>query len=288
MEIKEAVDVLSLILSVQGREPSPEEIRRAGFGILSLADGGKVGDHKPLIDKHEVEVEFKRALNFLELSKNKLKGEALAAVMDLEGSLRRKLEAFVGEAEEEKNEHEYEVKVDERIFKGDAGTVSKTGKGAGGGDHDAEGAPDATRHVAVEEDDLPQRIRKKRLSLGLRQKDLAEMLGISSAYLSLIENGKINEPSEKVLQRITTFLEGQTDLIPGTLSESTPSSRVEEGGEVSYSSEVKPKGPAVDVEGGGDKPVALRRLLEAALSLEARELELLVAVAEALSKINRV
>lgn len=49
-------------------------------------------------------------------------------------------------------------------------------------------------------------LRELRHSLGITQKDMAEGLGVSPAYLSALEHGKRGKPSWSMLQRITGYL----------------------------------------------------------------------------------
>ncbi|MDX2007112.1 MAG: helix-turn-helix transcriptional regulator [Meiothermus sp.] len=50
-------------------------------------------------------------------------------------------------------------------------------------------------------------LRSARTSKGLTLRDVERETGVSNAYLSQLEGGKIKQPSPAVLQRLTDFLE---------------------------------------------------------------------------------
>lgn len=245
MEVKEAVDVLGLVLGTVGREPSPEEIRKAGSAILDLVEPGFEREMESSKVKYELEVEIKRALGYLKRNKNRLEGEALIAALDLEKELRARLGERPPRFEGNAIEIKHEVKVD--LLGGD--------------------------------EDIHLQLKRKRLNLGLRQKDLAEELGISCAYLSLIERGKVTRTSRKVRERISAFLEeglgpGKEGSAAGTGAMGTA------GGKEKPPPQLKPEEQGKKGGEMENKWEALKRLLEAALILEGRELEILAAVAE--------
>jgi transcriptional regulator with XRE-family HTH domain len=49
------------------------------------------------------------------------------------------------------------------------------------------------------------RMRKLRAERGVTQKDMAESIGVSSAYLSALEHGKRGRPGWHLIQRILTY-----------------------------------------------------------------------------------
>ncbi len=51
--------------------------------------------------------------------------------------------------------------------------------------------------------DFPERLRALRKEAGLSQRDLAERIGVDFTYLSKIENGRVEPPSENVLKNIS-------------------------------------------------------------------------------------
>ena len=56
--------------------------------------------------------------------------------------------------------------------------------------------------------EFPDRLRELRRSARLSQRALAEQVGIDFTYLSKIENGRVEPPSESVLKRIATQVSG--------------------------------------------------------------------------------
>jgi transcriptional regulator with XRE-family HTH domain len=56
-----------------------------------------------------------------------------------------------------------------------------------------------------------ERVRELRKSRGLNQRDLAARAGIDFTYLSKIENGRIEPPSEDVIRRVALALEADAD-----------------------------------------------------------------------------
>ena len=55
---------------------------------------------------------------------------------------------------------------------------------------------------------FPERLRELRKAARLSQRALAEKVGVDFTYLSKIENGRVEPPSESVLQRIANELAG--------------------------------------------------------------------------------
>jgi|GEM_PF-3978241 len=256
MEIKEAVDVLGLVLGTEEREPSPEEIRRAGSMILDLIEQGKKNEVEGSKHIYKVDLEINRALSYLDWCKNRLKGKAFEAALELEKALLARWGESRPVLEESPLDNKHKVKIEQK------------------GEQDRK------------EEDFHLYIRRKRLNLGLRQKDLAEELGISCAYLSLIERGKVTRTSRKVRERILAFLEG--GMGPGTEDSPAGTGATGTAGEKEKPSpQRKPDEHERLVENMADKPEALRRLLEAALGLEGRELEILAAVAESWARKNK-
>ncbi|MEM3402508.1 MAG: helix-turn-helix domain-containing protein [Candidatus Hadarchaeales archaeon] len=287
MELKEAVDVLGLVLSTEGRDPRPGEIRKAGSAILELVERGVANGKESSFDGCEVEVEIKRALRYLEKEKHRLEGDSLAAASDLKRRLERKLEVCSGEVKGQGDKkYECEVKVDNKAMKEDPDIPAGAEREVDGGHFKADQRLDTIGNLMGGYGFDPQLIRKKRMSLGLKQKDLAKLLGISCSYMSLIENGKVKEPSRKVKERVRAFLEDRASLLSDALF-ADYASRTDEGEQCAIASARETRNTANNVEGEGGKTVALRRLLEVSLGLEARELELLTRIAEALSRKNK-
>ena len=54
--------------------------------------------------------------------------------------------------------------------------------------------------------DFPERLRSLRKQAQLSQRDLAERIGVDFTYLSKIENGRVEPPSEAVLRSIAKQL----------------------------------------------------------------------------------
>ena len=50
-------------------------------------------------------------------------------------------------------------------------------------------------------------IRKLRDGLGMTQRDLAKIVGVSSAYITMLEQGKRKNPSLMILNRLARALE---------------------------------------------------------------------------------
>ncbi|MBC7253999.1 MAG: helix-turn-helix domain-containing protein [Actinobacteria bacterium] len=252
MEIKEAVDVLGLVLSTQGREPGPEEIRRAGSLILDFIDPGVKKDLEGSKNKYEVEQEIIRALGYLDSSKDRLEGEALEAALELERELLERLGGSIPVIKEIAIENKHKVKIEQE---GDG-------------------------------EDIRLCLRRKRMNLGLRQKDLAEELGISCAYLSLIERGKIKRTSRRVQERISAFLE--EGMEPGMGGSSRGKVYTEAEGRKGKQPSRKESEILMHTElGVENKPEALKKLLEAALKLEGREIGILAAIAETWANKNK-
>ena len=57
--------------------------------------------------------------------------------------------------------------------------------------------------------DFPERLRSLRKEAQLSQRDLAERIGVDFTYLSKIENGRVEPPSESVLKGIARELAGE-------------------------------------------------------------------------------
>jgi len=55
-------------------------------------------------------------------------------------------------------------------------------------------------------DTVAERVKQRRMEKGITAADLARRAGISKAYLSEIENGKVPRPSADVLYRLATEL----------------------------------------------------------------------------------
>ena len=56
---------------------------------------------------------------------------------------------------------------------------------------------------------FPDRLRELRRSARMSQRALADQVGVDFTYLSKIENGRVEPPSENVLRRIAKELAGQ-------------------------------------------------------------------------------
>jgi transcriptional regulator with XRE-family HTH domain len=56
-----------------------------------------------------------------------------------------------------------------------------------------------------------ERVRELRKEQGLSQRGLAEHAGIDFTYLSKIENGRIEPPSEEVIRRVAEALDADAD-----------------------------------------------------------------------------
>ena len=56
---------------------------------------------------------------------------------------------------------------------------------------------------------FPDRLRELRRAARMSQRALAEQIGVDFTYLSKIENGRVEPPSEGVLQRIAKELAGK-------------------------------------------------------------------------------
>ena len=59
---------------------------------------------------------------------------------------------------------------------------------------------------------FPERLRELRKAARLSQRALAEKVGVNFTYLSKIENGRVEPPSESVLQRIAKELAGELGM----------------------------------------------------------------------------
>ena len=59
---------------------------------------------------------------------------------------------------------------------------------------------------------FPERLRELRKAARLSQRALAEKVGVDFTYLSKIENGRVEPPSENVLQRIAKELAGELGM----------------------------------------------------------------------------
>ena len=59
---------------------------------------------------------------------------------------------------------------------------------------------------------FPERLRELRKAARLSQRALAEKVGVNFTYLSKIENGRVEPPSESVLQRIANELAGELGM----------------------------------------------------------------------------
>ncbi len=72
-----------------------------------------------------------------------------------------------------------------------------------------------------------ERVRDLRKAQGVSQRDLAERSGIDFTYLSKIENGRMEPPSEDVIRRIAQELSVDTDELI-VLADKLPSDLVQE------------------------------------------------------------
>ena len=273
MELKETVDILEMLVRQEGREATPEELRRVGEMLISLVDSTlqKNEDLDPGARK-ELEDELRRALACLEEHPWNPPGESGIAA----GEIVERIREFLGE-----------------LAPGDEAPASPgispwTGKEREATDQEEDGtigsAVGTRTGVTGDEERLPlipgdavelgRRVREKRLKLKLRQKDLAGWLGISTAYLSLLENGRCSLPSPAIREKILSFLEGRDSPV-----------QVPKGG-----GEGVPRGPggAANREGsecsrrGRSRAQLVRRLLRTALVLGEEDLEVLARTAEAL------
>ena len=59
---------------------------------------------------------------------------------------------------------------------------------------------------------FPDRLRELRRTARLSQRALAEQVGVDFTYLSKIENGRVEPPSESVLQRIAKELADKLEM----------------------------------------------------------------------------
>ena len=71
--------------------------------------------------------------------------------------------------------------------------------------------------------DFPERLRSLRKEAQLSQRDLAERIGVDFTYLSKIENGRVEPPSESVLRGIAKELaealgENEIELADGLIT----------------------------------------------------------------------
>lgn len=58
-------------------------------------------------------------------------------------------------------------------------------------------------------------LKNTRKNLGLKQSDVAEKVGITSNYYSMIERGEINSPGSKVMAKIAKVLKlKSSDVVP--------------------------------------------------------------------------
>ncbi len=49
-------------------------------------------------------------------------------------------------------------------------------------------------------------LKMRRIQLGIKQKDLAEKVGITSQYLMMLEKGKAKNPSLEIMKNLSTEL----------------------------------------------------------------------------------
>jgi transcriptional regulator with XRE-family HTH domain len=66
---------------------------------------------------------------------------------------------------------------------------------------------------------LGRRVQQRRRELGLKQKDLAELLGIAQAQLGRLENGYNTNPSANLLLKLARTLHCSIDWLLGTYDE---------------------------------------------------------------------
>lgn len=283
MELKEAVDILSLLLGAEDRDPRPEEIRKAGNMVLELG--------KRLVEGSETEVdllmdgkaELCRALGYLEESLNRLQGETLDAALELKVGLQNEIEKKEGGIID-KNEDKLnlENKTASALMGADTADayISKEVKKS-----PSSTSRDHSRSSAGFSElskDIGKLLKQKRLTAGLRQKDVAEILGISAAYMSLLETGKLSRPSKRVMERIEAFMEGEVDgAIGKTLRKATLLRKNQAKDYINSPEDSLPYAKSPWEEEKWKE--ALRKLLEVALNLNAHELELLIRIAEKFS-----
>lgn len=67
--------------------------------------------------------------------------------------------------------------------------------------------------------ELPERLRTLRLEARLSQRDLAERINVDFTYLSKIENGRVEPPSESVLKNLARELAGELKMNETELSD---------------------------------------------------------------------
>ena len=273
MELKETVDILEMLVRQEEREATPEELRRAGEMLISLVDSTLRKDKS--LDpgaRKELKDELRRALACLEERPWNPPGESGVAA----GEIAERIRGFLGElasgdeAPASPGISPWAEKEREATGQKEDGTIASavgTRPGVTGGE---EGSP-SIPWDAVE---LGRRVREKRLKFKLRQKDLAGWLGISTAYLSLLENGRCSLPSPAIRVKILSFLEGRDSPmpVPGRGAEGVPRG---------------PRGTATwqGIEcsrRGRSRPQLVRRLLRTALVLGEEDLEVLARIAEAL------
>lgn len=272
MEIKESVDILEMLLGARGRDVTAEELSRCGSLLLDRAR--EVLDADGNIDeevREELKRELSRALECLERSGGKLRGRAKKVAdeirVEVEGIFRcmlAKESATPGGSAEARDVLETDVggEAQERASEGDMGVGDKS-LGVS-----LELRPESTPAVS-----LGERLREKRLKLKLRQRELAKRLGISVAYLSLLENGKCSRPSAEVTERILSFLEGCEMPVPvGVETGETVGA-----GSGQVSSDERPKRKSTQA---GNRATLMKRLLRSALQMKDEDLEVLVRTAE--------
>ncbi|WP_152046442.1 helix-turn-helix domain-containing protein [Aureimonas psammosilenae] len=110
-----------------------------------------------------------------------------------------------------------------------------------------------------------ERIRLLRRQRGVTQREMAEALGVSNAYLSALEHGRRGRPTWDMLQRIIGYLNVIWD----------DAEELERLAELSH--------PRVAIDTGGLSPAATRlanRLAETVDSLKPDDVERLLAVLE--------
>lgn len=270
--MKEAVDILEMLLGARGRDVTAEELSRAGSLLLDRArealDAGGIVDEEL---RDELRRELRRARDCLERSGGKLKGRAKKVAdeirCEVEGifqGMPEKGSAMPGGSAKTRDVLETDVgkEAQERISEGDMGVGDKSLRVS------LELGPESTPAVS-----LGERLREKRLKLKLRQKDLAKRLGISVAYLSLLENGRCSQPSAAVMERILDFLEGNEMPVPvgADNGENTGTG----SGQASRHEGAKRR-PGQ----GSRRATLMRRLLRSALQMGDDDLEVLVRTAE--------
>ncbi|MDI6874878.1 MAG: helix-turn-helix transcriptional regulator [Actinomycetota bacterium] len=294
MDLKEAVDILGMLLEGKDRKPQAAELRRVGSMILDLArEMDTVPGGKPLsLD------ELERALGYLENHIGELGGDALREAMDLRKNL-----VDISEGREKKSRHGHGVinQPQLNIKYKDTETKDRVIEPVMEADeeeaYEAKREPVPSRQNLISGNSLTFRegrtlgrmLRDKRLSLGLKQKEVAERIGVSPSYLSLLENERCPRISRRLKERVEAFLEREGDtegVVEVPANASTGTSNLNKKG-VTYTRTCK--GGKMEVEGIDNshrREDALKKLLQASLRLGREELLLLYEIARRLGEEN--